>query len=182
MQIPLFIYPFLPLALILASDPFAVKSILIQVIFIALLYFNLFHVFLFCTWLCTYTNMTVGLYYVINLYTSFGALVPLLRGNPESRAATSRCTWKHRKRQTEAYILLRDHNSVKLYNQRDYSSMQECKEQRAVQILTSDAGCCARCGSSAVSQYSAPKVFCMGHHLFNILEMGKALPWSSTLA
>lgn len=100
------------------------------------------------------TSLTRLLRFTVWFIAGFGAMVPLLRGNPESRAATSRCAWKHRKRQTEAYILLRDHKSVKLCKELTVCSMQECKEERAVQILTLVPGCCPRCSSSTRSRYS----------------------------
>lgn len=126
------------------------------------------YLLLYCTVSCStcfyfahdyVATLTRLLRFTVWFIAGFGAMVPLLRGNPESRAATSRCAWKHRKRQTEAYILLRDHNSVKLCNQRNDSVFHaRIQGRKSVQILTLDPGCCARCSSSTRSQYSTGRV------------------------
>lgn len=53
-----------------------------QLIFIVLLYFNVFHMFFFAH--DYHTNTTVLLYYGIHVCTSFGAMAPLLRGTQSS--------------------------------------------------------------------------------------------------
>lgn len=138
-------------------------------------------VFLVWTWLLYSIYYTkIPLHCAGDFCSRFGAVVPLLRGIPWSRGATCRCTWKHRKRQKEACILLRDHNSVKLYSQGNHSLFHATTRNLCQFSCHIRQWGCAHFGSSTDSQ-CAQKLFCKGHHLFNILEMGKAPPWSRTV-